>query len=85
MERRILGINVGNRKDANEKVQTILTTFGCSIRTRLGLHETNDESNHPGGLILLELIGDVTEWDKLEKELSAIEHCEIQKMDFSTI
>lgn len=83
MKRRILGINVGNRDEVAEKVQKVLTTFGCSIRTRLGLHETDDDHSEPGGLILLELIGDENEWNKLEKELSVIEHCETKRMDFS--
>lgn len=83
MNRRILGINVSNRVEVAEKVQKVLTTYGCSIRTRLGLHEEDEVQSGVGGLILLELIGDENEWLRLEKDLAAIKHVEIKKMDFS--
>ncbi|WP_367327539.1 hypothetical protein [Lentimicrobium sp.] len=83
MKRRILGISVSNQRKVAEKVQKILTTYGCSIRTRLGLNETDDDTES-GGLILLELIGDENEWTRLESELSAIEHTELKRMDFSS-
>lgn len=83
MNRRILGINVSNRVEVAEKVQKVLTTYGCSIRTRLGLHEEDEGQSGVGGLILLELIGDENEWLRLEKDLAAIKYVEIKKMDFS--
>lgn len=83
MKRRILGISVSNQHKVAEKVQKILTTYGCSIRTRLGLNETDDDTES-GGLILLELIGDENEWTRLESELSTIEHTELKRMDFSS-
>lgn len=83
MKRRILGISVSNQRKVAEKVQKILTTYGCSIRTRLGLHEEDEGQSGVGGLILLELIGDENEWLRLEKDLAAIKHVEIKKMDFS--
>lgn len=83
MNRRILGINVSNRVEVAEKVQKVLTTYGCSIRTRLGLHEEDEGQSGVGGLILIELIGDENEWLRLEKDLAVIKHVEIKKMDFS--
>ena len=79
---RIIGLNVGNRESTARLVQKTLTNFGCSIRTRLGLHDPGDEQSSQGGLILLELVGDESEWDKLEQELKAIPELEIQKMNF---
>ncbi|MDY0342086.1 MAG: hypothetical protein RBR28_00840 [Lentimicrobium sp.] len=79
---RIIGLNVGNRESTARLVQKTLTMFGCSIRTRLGLHDPADEQSSQGGLILLELVGDTDEWDKLEQELKEIPDLEIHKMDF---
>jgi hypothetical protein len=82
-EIRIVGVLVGSRQESALAVQQILSKFGGSIRTRLGLHET--ASGCSGcGLILLELIGDTNEMDKLELELLAIEGVDVKKMVFNT-
>jgi hypothetical protein len=80
---RIIGIMVHNRAQYANKVQNILTRYGCSIKTRLGLNDPDE--NEPGseGLILIELTGDSSEWLKLENELLALEGVEVAKMDFS--
>lgn len=79
---RILGINILNRKVLSNDIQKILTRYGCSIKTRLGLNDFEEELDE-GGLILLELIGDRGEWVKLENELYNLEGVEIAKMDFA--
>ena len=81
-ELRILGIFVSNRTKDAVLVQDTLTKFGCSIKTRLGLHEVNDNICTNYGLILLELTGDKTEWEKLEATLKKIEEVQVKKMDF---
>ena len=45
----------GSRMPLNS--QKILTECGCYIKTRLGLHEVNENLCAPGGLILLEVYG----------------------------
>lgn len=79
---RVLGINVSNRDQVAVKVQNILTYYGCSIRTRLGLSDDDETTHGTGGLIILELTGDVSEWDKLENELLELDYVEVNKMDF---
>lgn len=79
---RILGIQITNREKEAGKVQEILTTFGCSIKTRLGLHEVSDNYCSTSGLILLELTGDIQEMDKLENALYAVDGTETRKMEF---
>jgi len=83
-EIRVLGIYINDRVNNAAGIQHILTKYGCSIRTRLGLHEVIDEYCSRGGLILLELTGDRAEWLKLENELLAIDQLDVQKMEFST-
>ena len=76
----ILGILISNRTTEISRVQDTLTKFGCSIRTRLGLHDVEDGSR--GGIILLELTGDPEEFLKLQNELLAIDGVEVKKMVF---
>jgi hypothetical protein len=82
-ERWIIGINVTDRVNEAEKVQAILTKFGCSIKTRLGLHEVTNNYCDEGVLILVELTGDLQECEKLENELRKIEKLDVQKMIFT--
>lgn len=81
-ETRILGVLITDRKKEAGKVQQVLTKYGCSIKTRLGLHEVTDDLCSTSGLLLLELTGDISEMEKLEKELTAIDGTQTQKMIF---
>lgn len=83
-EIRVLGVYINDRLEAVKEVQSALTKFGCSIKTRLGLHEVVDESISTGGLILLELTGDREEAVKLENELLKIDGVQVEKMIFQT-
>jgi len=78
----ILGVYIPDRSQKIEEVQNLLTKFGCTIKTRLGLHELNDDICSKGGIILLELTGEVNEFRKLEKELLNIEGLTVKKMIF---
>lgn len=78
----IMGIRLDNRTQTAIDFQKTLTNFGCSIKTRLGLHEVDANKCAPNGLILLEVIDD-GEGAKLQEELSNIEGIEIQVMKFS--
>ncbi len=80
---RVLGITVSNRLEEASKLQGVLTKYGCHIRTRLGLHEASKESCSRNGLIILELVGEESGWDKFEEELTAIEGVFVKKMDFT--
>lgn len=75
----ILGIKLENRIENSSGFQNILTKFGCDIKTRLGLHEVQENSCTRYGVILLELTKNSPE---LENELKKIENIEIKKMEF---
>jgi hypothetical protein len=81
-EVRILGIYVRDSFMDSEKIQAILTKYGCTIRTRLGLHNMDDELSGDSRLILLELSGDIQECMHLENELLAMDELDVQKMVF---
>lgn len=82
-EKRILGIYALNRRSTALKMQKIFSKYGCLIKTRLGLHEASERTCEESALILLELVGNSKEWDKLEKELKIIAGIKIKKMSFS--
>lgn len=81
-EVRIIGIMIKEPSAGADKLQGILTKYGCSIRTRLGLHDIGMDNSEESGLILLELIGESKECFNLEKELQSIGNLEVQKMTF---
>jgi hypothetical protein len=76
----ILGILVEKDHDVVVSVQKILTSFGCYIRTRLGVNETF--FGEPAGLIILELTGDRRQRELLEKDLGALKGVQVRRMTF---
>ncbi len=81
-EIRILGVHVRTRGEAARKVQEVLTKYGCSIRTRLGLHTPDTNLCKDCGIILLELTGNPDECLRLENELWSLDGVKVQKMVF---
>lgn len=81
-EVRILGVMINDPTKGAEKIQSILTKYGCTIRTRLGLHDIDENYATETGLMLLELRGEMEEYLRLENELLALEGVEVQKMVF---
>lgn len=83
----IIGIKVNNRMRSAIEVQNLLTKHGCSIKTRIGLHEGNCQNNEHSlncshvGIILLEIVDDFVA-EEITKELCDIENIEIQHMRF---
>jgi hypothetical protein len=81
-EVRILGVMINDPSKGSDKIQSILTKYGCSIRTRLGMHDIDEEYARETGLMLLELTGDMEECLRLENELLELEGVEVRKMVF---
>ena len=79
----ILGIHITDRVKEVSDVQALLTKYGCTIKTRLGLHEVNDGFCARSGLIILELTGSREECVKLENELFKIDGLGVRKMVFN--
>ena len=78
----IFGVHVTGRIEHVDPVQHVLTEYGCSIKTRLGLHDTGEGFCSPNGLMLLEVVGDDAKCCELFGKLEAIEGIEVQKMVF---
>ncbi len=78
----ILGVHITDRIGHVDSVQHLLTEYGCSIRTRLGLHEADKGFCSPNGLLLLEMTDDDAKATELMDKLNTIEGVEAQKMTF---
>jgi hypothetical protein len=78
----ILGVNIQDRIKAVKFTQNVLGNYADIIKTRLGFHELNEDVNSRNGLILLELAGDETRCEILEKELTDIGGVAVKKMVF---
>lgn len=73
----IIGVNLTDRAETSVEFQEILTKFGCSIRTRIGLHHAEQGVCVNRGVVLLDV---ATEEPLLVEELSR--HWEVQTMKF---
>lgn len=78
----ILGVHITDRIHHVDSVQHLLTEYGCSIRTRLGLHEADKGFCSPNGMLLLEMTDDEPTATELMDKLNAIEGVEVKKMTF---
>ncbi len=73
MEKTILLILVGKRKEAAVNVQKLLTAWGCLIKTRLGIHDGILENCTDEGLIICELYGTNEQKEELARKMELIE------------
>lgn len=80
MKHTIFGIHVTERTQNVPAVQAVLTKYGCSIRTRLGIHDVDGGVCSPNGLILVDVIGDQVE--DFYRELQGLAGVNVQRMDF---
>lgn len=78
----ILGVHVGSFAKNSGEVQKVFCEYGCSIRTRLGLHDVQEGVCSPQGLILVEFIGSAALADEMTAKLTAIEGIEVKRMTF---
>lgn len=72
MKKDVLLILTDSRQENAEKVQKILTAWGCLIKTRLGIHDGVLENCSQSGLIFLELVGDKEKHDELTRKLNLL-------------
>ena len=69
----IMVVKMEQRRERSPEVQEVLSKFGCSIKVRLGLHETENVCSDEG-ILVLQLTGDTDEMLKLEKALNEMKN-----------
>ena len=72
MEYKLVAIKVEQREDSATRVQEILTSFGCFIKVRLGLHDVPANTCAPCGLIILEVVAEDRGIESFLADLNAI-------------
>ena len=78
MGKSVLLVLVNNRKESAEKVQKILTGWGCFIKTRLGIHDGVLENCSDHGLIFMELVGEASKHEELMRKLKLIKGIDVK-------
>ena len=78
----ICGVHITDRLQHAIQVQEVLTEYGGYIKTRLGLHEIDDNFSSPNGVLILECVGDEAKFNEFAKKLGTVEGVEVQQMVF---
>lgn len=64
----IIGISINNRSEDSQHLQSILTKYGCYIKTRIGLHDMGEYKCLNYGIVLIEVIDKINEiYDELSR------------------
>jgi hypothetical protein len=78
----ILGIHVTDRLQHAVDVQKVFTDYGCNIKTRVGLHDVDDDVCSPSGIVIIEFFGADDEASAMMARLNAVDGVAVQKMVF---
>ena len=78
----ILGIHVSDRLKNAVEVQKVFSEYGCNIKTRIGLHDADENVCSPSGVVLIEFFGSADESAAMMAKLNAVEGVQVQKMVF---
>ncbi len=68
----ILAIHVTNRTQHASDLQAVLSDFGCYIKTRLGLHDAEENFCSGNGIIILELLDNLDKMLELKGKVNSI-------------
>lgn len=80
----IMAVRIFDRAKSAVEVQRVLTEYGCSILTRLGLHDQSVPGTcSPAGLLVLQLCGCTEESQELEKKLNMLDGVKARLVDLS--
>lgn len=72
MNKNVMVVLISHRHDAAAKVQSVLTGWGCHIKTRLGIHEGVQDNCTEHGLLFLDLVGNEEKLTELERKLNVL-------------
>ena len=69
----IIGVRVNHRVANAVGLQEVLTKYGCNIKLRVGLHETNEKFCADDGVIMLQVCGEKADLEGMVGALNAME------------
>ncbi len=82
MVHKIIGLQLKERQKLAAKVQSLLSEYGCIIKTRVGLHDVHKEKCSETGIILLEMHGPDRDIHEFEKDIRDIDGVTVKEMVF---
>jgi hypothetical protein len=85
MAKIIMGIQIEKRNNIATDVQSLLTEYGCYIKTRIGLHDASDDRKicSEQGILVLEFIHDAEdEAEELAQQLKEMGGVTVKTMAF---
>lgn len=72
MKKTVLLILIDDRKNTAVNIQKILTDWGCTIKTRLGLHDGVLDNCTNTGLLIIELVGEESKNEEMTRKLNLL-------------
>ncbi len=78
----IMAIHVTDRVKQASLVQDVLTSYGGSIKTRIGLHEVSETKASTNGMILVEFVGTPKKSEKMLAALNEVTGVEAKCITF---
>lgn len=79
----IIGLRLNARSHNAALLQEELTKFGCNIKMRLGLHETDEKYCANDGVILLQACGEAEEIQTMLAAFNALDGVSAKLMDLN--
>jgi hypothetical protein len=79
----LIGVRMDNRVANALRFQETLTKNGCSIKTRLGLHEVDEANCANYGIVVLQPCGTQADVERLVADLNALEGVTAKWMDLN--
>ncbi|HOJ49811.1 MAG TPA: hypothetical protein PKW55_03265 [Spirochaetota bacterium] len=83
MQKHVVIIYQKNREETAVKLQSILTKYGCLIKTRLGIHDGVVNACTPTGLIILETVGEIKEIKNMVSEIEQIKDTDVKLIELN--
>lgn len=79
----VIGLRVNHRHTNAVRLQETLTKYGCKIKLRVGLHETNEKFCSDDGVILLQACGEKQEMEEMLGAFNAMDGVTAKMMDLN--
>lgn len=78
----LMAVKIGARTKHAAGVQEILTKYGCSIKTRVGFHDTDENHCSTDGILILQLSGKENEIKDMLDGLNALHEVSAKFIEF---
>lgn len=79
-KRDIVAMIIDQRNQNADKVQKIMTGWGCMIKTRLGLHDGVLNECTPTGMVILEMVGESEKIDEFVHKINLLKGVQAKRM-----